>query len=100
MDFNHGRLPVKDDESQNDGKLEIDVPNDVNFTNRAGLSVRLLQDVQKLVGCQAVSDDSKGTSNYYPSEKADMKLRASESDKYSGRMQLLFRSNAFLKTGC
>ena len=67
--------------------------------NNTGLCIRVLIDLQKLFGCLVVVDaETRGFDSYSPSEKNDMKLRVADSDKYSPRLNLVFRSNMALKT--
>lgn len=76
----------------------LDVKNEIGFHNNTGLAIQLLIDVQKLVGCQMVADEEKDN-NYYPAEIMDIKTRVQQSEKYSARVNLVFRSNPILKTG-
>ena len=70
-----------------------------SFENNTGLCIRVLIDLQKLFGCLVVIDgETRGLDSYSPSEKNDMKLRVADSDKYSPRLNLVFRSNSALKT--
>lgn len=65
----------------------------------AGLCNRVTIDLQKLVACQMAADDGKGAANMLPSEKASIRTRTQEMDKYSGRVNLVFRSNSCLRCG-
>ena len=65
----------------------------------AGLCNRVSIDLQKLVACQLAADDGKGAANMIPSEKASIRVRTQEMDKYSGRVNLVFRSNSRLRFG-
>ena len=65
----------------------------------AGLCNRVTIDLQKLVACQMAADDGKGAANMLPSEKASIRVRTQEMDKYSGRVNLVFRSNSCLRCG-
>ena len=91
------RVECPDDKK--DCQPRLDIHNDAGFKNGTGLCLRVLQDSQKLVGCQVVCDEEKGPDNMMPVEKKGIKIRAAQSDKYSGRVNLLFRTNLALKTG-
>ena len=77
--------------------MVLDIKNDAGFENSSGLGLSVLTDCQKLVACKVASDEEKSYDAYYPVEKNHMMIRAT-SQSYSARVNLLYRSNACLKT--
>ena len=77
--------------------MALDIKNDAGFENASGLGLSVVTDCQKLVACKVASDEEKSFDAYYPVEKNHMKIRAT-SQSYSARVNLLYRSNAYLKT--
>jgi|OrbCmetagenome_4_1107370.scaffolds.fasta_scaffold48789_4 hypothetical protein len=75
-----------------------DVQNTVGFKGGSGLAIRTLVDCQKLLACRIVADDDKIAGYLSPAEKTAIKVATSENDKFSGRINLVFRSNATLRT--
>lgn len=78
--------------------MTLQSPEGVDFENTSGLGLQILQDFQKLYGCKQVADEDKPMESFSVQEKSDMKMRVAECDKYSARLNLLFRTNATLKT--
>ena len=76
----------------------LQVENSVNFQSDSGYTIGVLTDLQKLFACATVSDDEKDSGMFTPEIKNDLKFRVSHHDKYSARLNLLFRSNRILKT--
>ena len=68
-----------------------------NFKNESGLVIQALIDLQRFMGCKLVADDQP-VDMFVPVQKKEMKLRVAETDKFSARVNLLFRSNPTLKT--
>ena len=73
-------------------------PEGVDFENTSGLGLQALQDFQKLYGCKQVVDEDTPMESFSVQEKSDMKTRVTGCDKYSARLNLLFRTNVTLKT--
>ena len=57
----------------------------------------MLTDLQKLFGCQAMLEEDKQFDCFSPSEKSQMKIRVAETERYSARLNLVFRSNVLLR---
>lgn len=89
-----GRLPELTE--QQEQLLVVDNP--VGFSNSSGLCIRVLADLQKMLGCKTVhlcSDPQL----LDPHAKKILKLQSTTSHLFSSRINLAFRSNALLKTG-
>ena len=67
------------------------------FENETGLSCRVLMDLQRLLACACVGHPPR--KSFSKEECEQFKAAVGGSSKYSARINLLFRSNAQLRTG-
>ena len=89
-----GRLPELTE--QQEQLLLVD--NTEGFSNSSGLCLRVLADLQKMLGCKTVHLCSD-PAILDPHTKKTLKLQSTTSHLFSSRINLAFRSNALLKTG-
>lgn len=92
-------LTFADRLSKLDDQLEsaFEIDGETKLNNNSGLCLRILVDLQKIIGCAQVQGHTT-PQRFTPKEKANLKIQANANHLYSSRINLAFRSNTFLRT--
>lgn len=77
--------------------MVLNKENTWGFTNQSGMSLAVLTDLQKMCACRYVSENEMPHNSLPESEKQELRTCISESDKFSARLNLVFRTNGTLK---